>query len=526
MTPRAGVRSRGATRYLLATSALALILMAPNNAVADDFSGFEPFPMSTDISDWEVDRRAPAVFERLDTFEGRSNVLLLGIEPPQSPNSFERFEGYKQRTQVPAGNSFLRGDIWIQDGWQSGDDTDYVRTGMWGDAMPEDLVAQGQYVNDAAVFPIVQFTNRDGVGRLEVWDTTDGGFVDLPETADMINYDGWNTIDMRLLPDQGIVQYLFNGQVIYTWRPESLDPSLGDPNQFFQMYLQGVNNDVTSFNTYWSRLLSGLLIAAGEDVGDTPGDVVIDPNDENARNVFVIDGARIGGTILSQGGDIVPVIEFEGSVEIVGNLISQSTEVQFATNDDANAVIGGNVILEDGSTVFGGTLSSPIRVNGNVMVDGSSLFGGNWSIGGNLDVDGLIGPGNSIGVVTVAGDVAFNAGSTLQAEVSLDGPSDLVTAGGAATISSDGTVLDVTILPGGLPTSAAVYTVLRADGGVTGRFATVVTKDNLPDLDLVARYTSTEVQLVFEGATGGPLSPKQIHPSALGAGMQGGGPVR
>ena len=132
------------------------------------------------------------------------------------PDSFHAWEGYSQRTTMPAGNSFIGGDLWIQNGWQTSNQVNYIRTGMWGAAMPEATVAGGVYVNSQAVFPIIQFTNRSGTGHLEVWDETIG-FVDLPETAGLSRYDGWNTLNMRLLVDQHKIEYYFNNELVWTW---------------------------------------------------------------------------------------------------------------------------------------------------------------------------------------------------------------------------------------------------------------------------------------------------------------------
>ncbi len=186
----------------------------------------------------------------------------------------------------------------------------------------------------------------------------------------------------------------------------------------------------------------------------------------------------------------------------------------------------GGTLLKGGTMLINGEIAGTVDVSGGVL-GGSGSFS-------NLTVEngGIVSPGNSIGTLTVAGDVAFNAGSTLQVEVAPDGTSDLLAVGGAATIATTGTTLDVLGLPGDFPQASPTYVVLRADGGVTGQFATV--RDNLPDLDFTQTVAATEVQLSYvqtqtpggggNGGTGGDnggLSPKEIHPSALGAGMQG-----
>src|SRR3546814_16165003 len=93
---------------------------------------------------------------------------------------------------------------------------------MWGSAMPTATVAGGSYVDSQAVFPIMHFTNQldstgnpDGKGVLRIWDTTvnlTGGWVYLSGTENLIQYGGWNSIDLRLIPEQSKGEYYFNGR--------------------------------------------------------------------------------------------------------------------------------------------------------------------------------------------------------------------------------------------------------------------------------------------------------------------------
>ena len=46
------------------------------------------------------------------------------------------------------------------------------------------------------------------------------------------------------------------------------------PQHFWKMYLQGRNNGVISFQTYWVELASGDLIQSGQTIGSTAGKVV------------------------------------------------------------------------------------------------------------------------------------------------------------------------------------------------------------------------------------------------------------
>jgi outer membrane autotransporter protein len=56
------------------------------------------------------------------------------------------------------------------------------------------------------------------------------------------------------------------------------------------------------------------------------------------------------------------------------------------------------------------------------------------------------------------------------------------------------------------------YTIIEADGGVSGAFATV--QDNLPDLDFVVSYGDTAVTLTYTGSAG-DTTPKELHGAGL-----------
>ena len=502
-------------RLLVATFAFAVVLAASQVGFAEDgFSGFVAYPIGTDTADWSVDRMAPAWFGNVETFQGRDNVILLGIAPPASDNSRLNWQGYQQNMTVPAGNSFLRGDMWIADGWRTGTENDFVNTGMWGSAMSENLVAQGNYVDAAAVFPIVHFINQGGAGRLRVWDTTASGWVNLPETADLISYGGWNTIDLRLLPDEQKIEYLLNGEVFYTWDiPAPHDPDHGLPEQFFRMYLQARNNGVTSFDTYWSRLMSGLLIRSGEDIGSTPSDVAVVPGEGASRNVVVGDGAMIGGSVAADGGALGVEIEFDGSADIVGNVIGSSTAFQFGTEPGKSVGIGGDIELVNSSSTTGGSAANPVQVAGNVAVDKTSAFGGNWNIGGNLVVLGTLGPGNSIGTVTVAGNHTFGADSVYMVEIDGEGNADLLSVREIARL--DGTV-QVSPNDGvdDFPLGHA-YTIVEAGGGFDGtRFDGASWTFDSAFLGPQLSYDSTNVFLTIDrngtSFASAALTPNQV----------------
>lgn len=165
----------------------------------------------------------------------------------------------------------------------------------------------------------------------------------------------------------------------------------------------------------------------------------------------------------------------------------------------------GGLAVNGGTLLNNGTLASAVTVN-------SGVFGGTGTSGGLIvNSGGTVAPGLGLGTMGVAGNVAFNTGSTFAADIDPNGTGDLLDVQGTVAISGTGTTLSATLNPFILPTSTTIWTLIDAEGGVTGRFATV--SDNLPDIDLLAIYNANTVQLAFIPADG-DVSQKEIYPSA------------
>ncbi len=456
-------------------------------------------PLSMDPADWAVDRAGGYVFQQTD-FGGRSGVLQLGISPPAAPSSFHNWQGYQQRLDVPAGNAFLRGDLWIPNAWESGTSSDYIRTGLWGSAMPEADVAGGAYVDAHATFPIISFTNVNGVGRIEVWHTTlsggvsSGAWQELPGTAELLSYGGWNTLDMRLLPDENRIDYLLNGNVIYSWEaPVSEGGAPVAPEQFWSAYLHARNNGVTSFDTYWSRLMAGVIVAEDAPIGDVDGDLLLD---SDAAEAVIADDATIGGSLNVSGGDAGKTVGFAGSATIGGSLYGHNTSFAFSPASDAQTHIVGNLELEGASSTAGGTPDAPVTVDGAVNVGADATFGGNFFVSGTVTNMGTTAPGNSIGV-QVAGGLAWGPSSVYAVELGADGSADLVIVTGATQLDLAGMgSLAISAWPADGAVALGHDYVIFAAPDIVNMFDPVALSDDLayltPTLRLEADYDWTQ----------------------------------
>ncbi|MGX5799737.1 autotransporter domain-containing protein [Bradyrhizobium sp. Arg314] len=239
-------------------------------------------------------------------------------------------------------------------------------------------------------------------------------------------------------------------------------------------------------------------------IGDGTGSIALAKTGSGA---LTLSGASTysGGTTISAGTLQLGNGGTTGS--IVGNVVNNGT-LAFNRSDAltfGGGISGSGAVRQIGvgktelagvSSGFAGTTSVEngiLAVNGKLGgtldVRAGGRLQGIGTVGGTT-VSGTIAPGNSIGTLNVAGNVAFNAGSIYEVEANAAGQADRIDATGTATIDG-GTV---TVLAGaGNYKPQTDYTILSAGGGVSGTFAGVTS--NLAFLDPTLGYDAGNVYL-------------------------------
>lgn len=221
-------------------------------------------------------------------------------------------------------------------------------------------------------------------------------------------------------------------------------------------------------------------------------------------NVKVEQGATYNGKIegiTDLDAESGTELTFEAGTEIAGNLTGTNSTFNF---DPSGANIGGDVDLNNASSTHGGSIDTPITVGGSVLVDPTSIMGGNWDIAGDLTANGTITPGNSIGVVKVGGDATFGANSVYAVEIAGDGTSDRIDVTGKAILQ--GGTVEVTALDDKVSyQDGQTYTILTAGGGVDGQFSEAVSKSIFLTAEL--QHLANEVDLTV-GLVADPVDPE------------------
>ena len=221
-------------------------------------------------------------------------------------------------------------------------------------------------------------------------------------------------------------------------------------------------------------------------------------------------GAVAGETAVSAGVVDTSIIDFgTGSGKIVFN--HTNPDYVFApaiTGAGSVEVYSGTTILTGKSSYTGGTdvFGGKLVVNGvtgAVNVASAAMLAGSGTVGDTV-VSGVVAPGNSIGTMNVAGDLGLGAGAVYQVEVNDAGTeaginNDLLKVAGAATIDKGADLVILADRSGDTGSGydpINVYTVVTAEGGVTGGFGSVT--DNFAFLDSYLGYDAASVYLTLQ----------------------------
>ncbi|MCP4560978.1 MAG: hypothetical protein GY837_10695, partial [Bosea sp.] len=258
---------------------------------------------------------------------------------------------------------------------------------------------------------------------------------------------------------------------------------------------------VTGAGSRWSIGGGGLSIGSLDGTGQASVTVA-----EGGALAIASGDLGIGaeGTLrIGTGGGAGTVTLAAGAILNDGAIVADFTDsATLAASIDGSGTLtkhgSGTLSLTGISTYSGGTKVSggKLVVNGSitstVTLDGGTL-GGSGTVGGIVANTGTtVAPGNSIGTLTVSGNVSFASGSTYQVEVNAAGQSDRIVASGSAAIWG-GTVQ--VLAENGNYAASTSYTVLTASGGVTGQFTTVTS--NLAFLTPSLSYGSQTVTLTM-----------------------------
>ncbi|MCD9085832.1 autotransporter domain-containing protein [Stenotrophomonas sp. SY1] len=231
-------------------------------------------------------------------------------------------------------------------------------------------------------------------------------------------------------------------------------------------------------NTYsgGTAIQGGTLAIAGTGSLDERGDVALTASgavfDISHANKVQSIGSLTGvsGSIVSVGSNALRFSHTDAAV-FSGSFIGDGA----LTKQGSGSLLfdGDNRAFVGRMTVDAGTLRLNGQLGGDMQVNAAAALVGNGHIGGNLELAGTLAPGNSIGALEIGGDLLLAAGSTYAAEIDAS-HGDAVHAGGVATLQG-GTLQVIALDEKTSYRDGYRYTLLSADGGITGSFGQLVT---------------------------------------------------
>lgn len=278
-----------------------------------------------------------------------------------------------------------------------------------------------------------------------------------------------------------------------------------------------------------------LQVGDGAVSGSIAGDVTVD---SGARFVFkrsdrvAFNGDMTGAGQLRQAGTGTLVLTGQNSLAggayvdagtlqvgdggvtgwVTGNIVNQGTLV-FNRSDDkvytgalsgsgATSKLGaGTLAMTGDSSAYTGTLQlsqGALQVDGalggRVLAAAGTTLSGTGTLNSvTIGSGATLSPGNavnSLGSMSLSGDLTFNPGATYRVATAANGQNSSVRVAGTATLN--GTVVQVG--ENGNYAPSTTYTILAADRGVQGRFDTV--SSNLAFLTPSLSYDANRVDLV------------------------------
>ena len=230
-------------------------------------------------------------------------------------------------------------------------------------------------------------------------------------------------------------------------------------------------------------------------VGDF-NDVITNSGTISGANGLAIDMGAGNDTLnIHTGSNIVGTIDGGAGTDTVNlagiGTFGNSVNFELLNVLNGNWTVTGVQTFTGGATVFGGaTLNVPDTLNATVSVLAGGRLTGDGTIGGLVNA-GTVAPG-AFGTLSVNGPVTFQAGSIYQVETNAAGQSDKILAGGTSSLTG-GTVQ--VLAENGNYARQTRYTILTANGGVTGTFANVTS--NFAFLTPTLSYDPNDVFLTL-----------------------------
>ncbi len=220
--------------------------------------------------------------------------------------------------------------------------------------------------------------------------------------------------------------------------------------------------------------------------------------DGDDRIVLVSGATHVG---ILRGGGGTDTLELQANSNTTINMDNELGVEEFELTEKTGSAMltltgsdgnldGGALTVREGTLRVNGTL-----FNGSVTVASGAFLDGIGQVAA-LTNSGTVAPGNSIGTLTTSGNFVQNSDGVLEIEISPSAADKLQVTGSASLAGT------LKVIPeSGTYVAGTEYTILSADGGVSGTFDTTTVEDesNLGGLSVSPQVTADSVTLVLSG---------------------------
>ena len=209
---------------------------------------------------------------------------------------------------------------------------------------------------------------------------------------------------------------------------------------------------------------------------------------------FDADGLTLANAIVLNAD---PTIDTQANTATISGVISGSGSLDKIGSGTliltAANTYTGPTDVQEGTLGLRGSLASTVTVELGATLGGTGSVGGLVANGGATVAPGVLGP---YAKFTVTGEASFAAGSTFAVNVGAPGQNDKLVSTGSTTLSG-GTV--AVSGAGGTYLPSTRYTILTAEGGLSGTFSSLSSGGDLASLAFLAPTLSYDADDVYLG---------------------------
>jgi fibronectin-binding autotransporter adhesin len=226
-------------------------------------------------------------------------------------------------------------------------------------------------------------------------------------------------------------EFSINGNILFSGNGNTINDNFTMLGSSTFSGDEGIINGLATIETGTLTVNSSLSLTGNGSLVVQDGATLV--NNGTVDLSFIAQGNLDGGSgSLFTNSVILETATVAGDLDLDDTLTVRTMGASSLTDGSIVDVLGttdvleGSLVIDEGAVLLGnGNVitagGAELRVNGDVekdvIVEIDGIVGGDGFIDGNLDIFGILDPGNSAGTIQIAGDVVLTSTSTTDIEV-------------------------------------------------------------------------------------------------------------